>query len=113
MSEEAQRYIDDMVAKRGYVLNYHKIMAKQDFDVLTAANDLVSATYLDQRTLDRKTKELIFICSLTVLRAPKSHIQGHIRVALELGLTPREVLEAIEIALPEAGVVAFQEGVTA
>ena len=74
MKTGPQSYIDDMVAKRGYVLDYHKIMAKQDFDVLTAANDLVSATYLDQRKLDRKTKELIFICSLTVLRAPKSHI---------------------------------------
>lgn len=113
MNDDAQQYIDDMVTKRGYVLDYHKVMAKQDFDVLTAANDLVSAAYLTQRTLDRTTKELIFICSLTVLRAPKKHIQGHIRVALELGLTPTEILEAIEIALPEAGVVAFQEGVEA
>jgi 4-carboxymuconolactone decarboxylase len=31
-------------------------------------------------------------------------------VALDLGVTPREVLEAIEIALPEAGIVAFQTG---
>jgi 4-carboxymuconolactone decarboxylase len=45
-----------------------------------------------------------------VLRADKAHIQSHIRVALELGLTPQEILEAIEIALPEAGVVAFQHG---
>ncbi|MFC8520762.1 carboxymuconolactone decarboxylase family protein [Streptomyces sp. NPDC057257] len=107
---DAQAYIDEMAARRGYVLQYHKVMAKQDFEVLKAANTLVSAAYLDQRALDRKTKELIFICSLTVLRAPKAHIQGHIRVALDLGLSAREILEAIEIALPEAGVVAFQEG---
>lgn len=31
-------------------------------------------------------------------------------MALDLGLTPEEILEAIEIALPEAGVVAFQTG---
>ncbi|NIL77307.1 carboxymuconolactone decarboxylase family protein [Rhodococcus sp. B10] len=108
--DEAQDYIDDMARKRGYVLPYHKIMAKQDFPALKAANGLVSAAYLDQRTLDRKTKELIFIVSLTVMRASKGHIQGHIRVALDLGLTPTEILEAIEISLPEAGVVAFQAG---
>jgi 4-carboxymuconolactone decarboxylase len=34
----------------------------------------------------------------------------HIRVALQLGLTPQDILEAIEIALPEAGVVAFRHG---
>ena len=107
---EAQDYIDDMARKRGYVLEYHKVMAKHDFPVLQAANHVVSAAYLDQRTLDRKTKELIFIVSLTVMRASKSHIQSHIRVALDLGVTPTEILEAIEISLPEAGVVAFQAG---
>jgi 4-carboxymuconolactone decarboxylase len=112
-NEKRQQYIDQMAADRGYVLRYHKVMAKHDFEVLEAANNLVGRAYLDQRTLDRRTKELIFIVSLTVMRASKSHIQSHIRVALDLGLSPKEILEAIEIALPEAGVVAFQEGFNA
>lgn len=110
MDDAAQEYIDQMAVNRGYVLDYHKVMALQDFDVLKAANGLVSAAYLADRTLDRRTKELIFIVSLTVMRASKGQIQSHIRVALDLGLDPREILEAIEIALPEAGVVAFQVG---
>jgi len=113
MSNEAQEYIDNMASSRGYVLDYHKVMAKNDFEVLEAANNVVSAAYLKQRTLDRKTKELLFILSLTVMRASKGHIQSHIRVGLDLGLTPQEILEAIEIALPEAGIVAFQAGVEA
>lgn len=108
--EEKQAYVDEMAEKRGYVLDYHKVMAEQDFEVLQAANGLVNASYLKERTLDRKTKELIFIVSLTVMRASKGHIQSHIRVALDLGLTKEEILEAIEITLPEAGVVVFQEG---
>lgn len=109
----AQTYIDDMVERRGYVLDYHKTMAAADFDVLQAANGLVNAAYLKPRLLDRRTKELLFILSLTVMRSSQAHIRGHIRVALDLGLSPEEILEAIEIALPEAGVVAFQEGVEA
>ena len=109
----AQEYIDDMAAKRGYVLDYHKVMAKHDFPVLQAANAMVGAAYLNQRSLDRKTKELIFIVSLTVMRASKGHIQSHIRVALDLGVSPAEILEAIEISLPEAGIVAFQAGLDA
>ncbi len=105
-----QEYIDDMACKRGYVLDYHKVMAKQDLPALQAANHVVSAAHLDQRLLDRKTNELIFIVSLTVIRASKGRIQSHIRVGLDLGLTPQEILEAIEIALPEAGIVAFQTG---
>ena len=108
--EEKQAYVDQMAEKRGYVLDYHKVMAEQDFEVLQAANGLIEAAYLKERRLDRKTKELLFIVSLTVMRASKKHIQSHIRVALDLGLSKEEVLEAIEITLPEAGVVVFQEG---
>ena len=56
---------------------------------------------------------LLFILSLVVMRASKGHIQSHIRVALDLGVTPEEILEAIEISIPEAGVVAFQGGLEA
>jgi 4-carboxymuconolactone decarboxylase len=108
-----QQYINDMVASRGYVLDYHKIMASNDYEVLQAANNLIHAAYLKERGLDRRTKELLFIVSLTVMRSTKEHIAGHIQVALDLGVTPGEILEAIEIALPEAGVVAFQAGVEA
>jgi 4-carboxymuconolactone decarboxylase len=113
VTTDAQTYIDDMVARRGYVLDYHRVMAAADFPVLQAANQLVDAAYLTQRTLDRKTKELLFILSLTVMRAPLPQLRSHIQVGLDLGLTPQEILEAIEISLPEAGVVAFQHGVEA
>ena len=56
---------------------------------------------------------LLFILSLTVMRAPMPQLKSHIQVALDLGLSPAEILEAIEISLPEAGIVAFQWGVEA
>lgn len=108
--EEKQAYVDDMARKRGYVLEFHKVMAKHDFDALQATNNLVEAAYLKERRLDRRTKELIFIVSLTVMQASKGHIASHIRVALDLGLSKEEILEAMEIAIPEGGIVAFQTG---
>lgn len=111
--QEKQQYVDDMVRRRGYVLDYHKVMAKNDYEVLLATDRLVEAAYLRQRRLDRRTKELLSILSLTVLRASTGQIQNHVHIALDLGLTPEEILEAIEIALPQAGVVAFQLGLQA
>ena len=108
--DEKQAFIDDMARRRGYVLGYHKGMAAADFDVLKAADALIGAVYTTQRHLDRKTKELVFCATLTVMRAGKGQLQSHIRAALQHGASPEEVLEAIEIALPEAGVVAFQAG---
>ncbi|WP_345214729.1 carboxymuconolactone decarboxylase family protein [Georgenia halophila] len=109
-TQDPQEYIDQMALKRGYVLDYHKVMAKHDFEVLQAANELVNAAYLNERTLDRKTKELIFIATQTILRAPKTQIQSHIRIALDVGATAQEILEAIETTLPEAGVIVFNAG---
>src|SRR3712207_8483927 len=51
--EEKQAYVDEMARERGYVLDYHKVMARHDFEVLQAANGLVEAAYLKPRRLDR------------------------------------------------------------
>ncbi|MDH3730316.1 MAG: carboxymuconolactone decarboxylase family protein [Acidimicrobiia bacterium] len=111
--DHKQAYIDDMVERRGYVLDYHKVMVENDLEFMKAADGLVHAAYLEERLLDRRTKELIFIVSLTVMGSAKQHIQSHIRAALKVGVSAEEILEAIEIAMPEAGVVAFQHGVEA
>ena len=34
--EEKQAYVDEMVRKRGYTLDYRKVMAAQDYAVLQA-----------------------------------------------------------------------------
>jgi 4-carboxymuconolactone decarboxylase len=107
---EKQAYLDEMVRKRGYVLDYHKVMVEHDLDFMRAADGLVQAAYLEERSLDRLTQELIYVVGLTVMRASKEHIQSHIRVAKDLGATDQQVLEAIEIAFPMAGAVAFQWG---
>lgn len=108
--QSPREYLDELVRARGYVLDYHKVLAEQDFDALRAVNGLIEAVYLKERRLDRRVKELIFVHGLTVQRASKGHIKSHIRAALDAGATEGEVLESIELALPEAGVVAFQHG---
>lgn len=108
--DDAVEYVNAMALARGYVLPYHKRMAAADMPALKAANNLVAAVYTDQRRLSKATKELIFITSLTVLRATHGQIASHIRVALDLGVSKEEILEAIEITLPECGVVTFQHG---
>ncbi len=108
--DERQEYLNDLVEKRGYVLDYHKVLAEQDFDALKAFNGLIETVYLNERLLDRKTKELLFVLSLTVMRSEKAHIKSHIQAALTAGATEGEILEALELALLEAGIVAFQHG---
>ena len=57
--EEKQAYVDEMVEKRGYVLDYHKVMAAQDYEVLQAANAKASWGSLYQSATDATRRSLV------------------------------------------------------
>ena len=111
--EEKQALLDHMAKQRGYLNDVHRYVATYDLEVAKAINAIPSAVYLAQRSLEPKTKELLFILSMTCLRLPHYVIQGHMRKALSLGATPREILEALELAIPEAGLPTFEHGLAA
>lgn len=109
MSEE-QEYLREMAKTRGYVLDYHKVLVAEDLPFLRSLNNFLAASYTDQRRLDRKTKELIFIAALTALGASKGHIKSHIEVAKQQGATKEEVLELLELLALPCGVPKFMLG---
>lgn len=109
----AQRLIDEAAATRGYTLEMHRINALADPEWTQKYGAFIEATYTGQRLLDRKTKELLQICVETALRADQEQIQAHIRVALNEGATPREILEAMQAVIAPMGALAFRRGVQA
>ncbi len=110
---EKQAYVDKMYKERGYILDFHKVMVAEDFEMLKAYNAFIAAEYTNQRTLDAKTKEIIFTCVLTAMKAGVDHIKSHIKLAIDYGATKKEVLEALEICIPAASVPAFMNGLEA
>jgi len=76
-------------------------------------NGVATECYLRQRRLDRKTKELLFIVSMTALKLPQRMIQNHVKLALDAGVSAEEILEAIETVLPEAGIPTMSHGLEA
>lgn len=112
-TEEQQAYLQNMHLDRGYSLEAHKIMVENDMEWVKAYEPFIKATYVGQRALDRKTKELLQIVVETALRADVEQIRAHIRVALENGATAREILEAMEAVAMPMGMLAFYKGVTA
>jgi 4-carboxymuconolactone decarboxylase len=107
---EKQAFVDKMYRERGYILDFHKVMVAEDFDFLKAYDQLIQAGYTKQRTLDAKTKEIIYTVILTAVKANVDHIKSHIKLALDYGATKKEVLEALEICIPAASVPAFMIG---
>lgn len=107
---EQQEYIDNLLKTRGYLLDFHKVLAAEDFELLKAYNEFIDAEYNKKRTLDAKTKEIIYIVALTSAKASVEQIKLHIKLALEYGASKKELLEALELCIPAASVPAFMIG---
>ncbi len=112
-TEEARAFLAETAASRGYTLEMHRIMALADLEWAKKYGDFIEATYTGQRTLDRKTKELLQVAVEAALRADVEQIQAHIRVALREGATPQEVLEALQAVIMPMGALAFRRGLQA
>lgn len=109
--DEGRDYLRQMEEQRGYLLDFHRILAAEDLDFLKRYDALLQATYLDETTRnDARTKELILTAVLIAVRSPANHIETHMRIAKRLGVTRKEMLELLELCLPPTGVPAFMEG---
>ena len=110
MAENGQEYINQMFKERGYILDFQKVMAAEDLDFLKAYNEMVRGSYTNPRALDAKTKELIYCCMLTCVKASIDQIKLHVKGAIKNGATKAEVLQALELTITAAGVPAFMIG---
>lgn len=111
--EAAQQRINQMLKDRGYVVGFHKLMVQADPDWVEPYNALVQQTYLNDNSLDRKTKELLQFVVLSALRSDTDHIASHARLAMEHGATQEQVLDALECVLMLVGGLGFGAGLKA
>ena len=112
-TDDRQAFLDETAQNRGYTLEMHRIMATHDLEWAKKYNQFIEATYTGQRLLDRKTKELLQIVVEAALRADVEQIQAHVRVALQEGASPREILEALQAVIAPMGALAFRRGLQA
>lgn len=92
-----------MARDRGNVLDFHKVLAAEDFGFLQAYEALLRRVYLDDVTLDRRTRELIYVAALISAGGLRSHIRAQMEAALQAGATPRQFLSVVEQCLLPAG----------
>ena len=89
----------------------YDIIAKLDPEYFEKLKGIyVDATFGRDGALPRKTKELIMVGITCVLRAPRG-VRIHSERALTLGASPKEVLEAMEVAAIPGGMPGLWLGV--
>ncbi len=112
-TDETAAFLEAQAQHRGYTLEMHRIMAEVDLDWARKYGEFIEATYTGQRTLDRKTKELLQIVVEAALKADVEQIQAHVRIALREGATPTEILESLQSVIAPMGALAFRRGLQA
>jgi 4-carboxymuconolactone decarboxylase len=113
MDLEQKKMLEEMKERRGFVLDFHKILIEEDLEFLKRYEELISTAYARQRSLSKKVKELVFVAALTALQADKSHIGAHMKVAMDNGASKQEILEVLECIFPPCGVLRFMNGLNA
>ena len=109
-TDSAEAYLQQMREERGYLLDFHRVMAENDFAFLKGYNSLLEAAYTAPRLLDSKVKEFLFVALLCAVRSTPDHIRTHMQVAKEKGASREEMLEVLELMLPPCGVPTFMLG---
>jgi 4-carboxymuconolactone decarboxylase len=106
----AQALLDEIEAKRGYVLDMHRVLAEHDPDFLRGYETLIDAAYARDGALDRRTKEFVYVAALVALSAPRPQVVAHMEAALEAGATPEELLQVVEQLMPPRRGAAVHRG---
>jgi 4-carboxymuconolactone decarboxylase len=89
----------------------HDVIAELDPEYFGKLKGLfVDGTFAREGALPRKTKELITVGISCALRLPRG-VRLHIERALSVGASPREVLEAMEVAAIPGGMPGLWMGV--
>ena len=96
MKPETRTYLEAMKKRRGFVLESDRLMMEADPEWQRAWYEFSHDTYSKQRRLDRKTVELLQMVANTAMRADVKTIEVHIKMALDVGCTPGEIMEACE-----------------
>jgi 4-carboxymuconolactone decarboxylase len=109
MAEDAKNALDK--ASLGAENKAYNIIAKLDPEYFEKLKGIyVDATFGREGALPRKTKELIMVGITCALNRPRG-VKLHSERALTLGASPREVLEAIEVAAIPGGMPGLWLGV--
>lgn len=109
MSQDARQAFE--AASLGAENTAYEVVAKLDPEYFEKLKGIyVDATFGREGALPRKTKELIMVGITCALRASRG-VRLHSDRALTLGATPREVLEAIEVAAIPGGMPGLWLGV--
>lgn len=103
MEKDKKRLTKSISEKRGFSLNYHKLLADNDPEMLKKWDDLYTAGAYQKRFLSGRELELIGITINTVLKW-NTGLQVHLKRAVDLGVSEQEIMQTFSRIAMTAGI---------
>lgn len=107
MSPKGQELYDEMMEARGFVYPAFALLCETQPELIEKYESLKNHLMKEQGPFPEKYKELFIIVAIA-MRDPsyKDGIKNHLRLALKLGATVEEVVDAISCTIAPCGMMA-------
>ncbi|AWB34963.1 hypothetical protein DBV39_15900 [Orrella marina] len=93
--QEAKDLLDEMFAKRGYLLPYHRLLGESDPTLLRTYDSLYTRLTLDERVLTMKEREVVWIALIAITR--EKYAFFHFDRGVKAGMTNEEISDSAAI----------------
>ena len=94
--DDGARLLDAMLAKRGYLLSYHRMLGASDPQLLATYDALYTRLTLDQRVLTPVEKETVWIALIAATR--EKYAFFHLERGVEAGMSNETISDAVALA---------------
>jgi 4-carboxymuconolactone decarboxylase len=103
MKNKDNGLITKIKSKRTWLLNFHKLLLKNDPEMLQRWDELYSAGKFKERFITAREKELVDLAISAIMRW-KPGLEIHIKKSLDLGITEEEITEIFSLSAMSAGI---------
>jgi alkylhydroperoxidase/carboxymuconolactone decarboxylase family protein YurZ len=94
--QAGKKLLDEMLAKRGYLLSYHRLLAGSDPQLLAAYDALYTRLTLDERALTLEEREIVWVALIAATR--EKYATFHLERGLKAGMTSESIADSMAIA---------------
>jgi alkylhydroperoxidase/carboxymuconolactone decarboxylase family protein YurZ len=95
-NETTKQVLEEMFAKRGYLLPYHRLLGESDPALLATYDELYTRLTLDPRSLTLEEREIVWAALLATTREKVGTF--HLERGLKAGMTRESICDSMAIA---------------
>src|SRR5690606_19034212 len=95
-SQHSKKLLDEMFAKRGYLLPYHRLLGESDPELLSTYDALYTRLTLNERVLTLEEREVVWIALIAITR--EKYASFHLERGVKAGMTTETITDSIAIA---------------